>query len=209
MVGERDRILTLINYVESLGLEVNYGKNKARGNKGFFRVKSEKYRIDISKDLDSTETLRVLVHEFSHYIHYMNDKTLKSLDFLDKEIDDVLMEELISLTVDSIPKETIKPLFDMQTALKKTIVELQGHKFDIFKLSELRIKKRMLNSVNNKISRINRYYNSATELFARSMEEFILNNETFQSKAPNLFNVYTNYVNKNSLLLNFIKNVKI
>ena len=37
MVSERNRIIRLKEYFESLGIEVNIGKNKARGNKGFFR----------------------------------------------------------------------------------------------------------------------------------------------------------------------------
>ena len=36
MASERNRILDVLNYVESCGIEVNIGKNKARGNKGFF-----------------------------------------------------------------------------------------------------------------------------------------------------------------------------
>lgn len=207
MASERDRILNLINYIESLGLEVNCGKNKARGNKGFFRVKSDDYRIDISKNLDEKETLRVLVHEFSHYIHYVNDKSLKTLNFLNTDIDDILMEELISVTVDSVPKETVRPLFEMQMALKKSIAELGCPSFNLYKQAELKMKKRMLNSINSKISRINRYYNSTTELFARSMEKFILEKDKFQMIAPNLFRIYTEYANKNSQLLNFIKNV--
>ena len=84
------------------------------------------------------------MHEFAHYVHYTYDKTLKSLDFIIDENDE-LTEELIKLTVDSI---------------------------------------------NSKISRLNRYYNSPTELFARSMEAYILNREVFLKKAPNLAKHY-------------------
>ena len=36
MADKRDRILELTKYIESLGVQVNLGKNKARGNKGIF-----------------------------------------------------------------------------------------------------------------------------------------------------------------------------
>lgn len=204
MVSERDRILKLSEYVESLGLVVNIGKNKARGNKGFFTVKSEKFRIDLSKDLSDAEALRVLVHEFSHYIHYKNDMTLKSLKFLNAEIDNVLMEELISITVNLIPKETVKPLFDLRETLKKEIKTLQNQKSSMFMQFELQSRQKKLNSINRKISKINRYYNSITELFARSMECFMLKTEEFKLQAPNLHKVYLNYVKTDSEISNFI-----
>ena len=200
MVSERDRILKLSEYLESLGLVVNLGKNKARGNKGFFAVKSEKFRIDLSKDLSDAEALRVLVHEFSHYIHYKNDKTLKSLSFLNAEINDTLMEELIATTVESIPKETVKPLFELQETLKKEIGVLQNQKFGLLTGLDIQSKQKILNSINRKISKINRYYNSMTELFARSMEKFLLEVDDFKLKYPNLYILYSNFTKYNSEL---------
>lgn len=205
MVSDRDRILKLREYLESLGLVVNLGRNKARGNKGFFAVKSEKFRIDLSKDLSDAEALRVLVHEFSHYIHYKNDKTLKSLNFLNAEIDDVLMEELISTTVDLIPKETIKPLFDLRETLKKEIKTKQNQKFSLFMQFELQSSQKKLYRINRKISKINRYYNSMTELFARSMEEFLLKTEAFKLKAPNLYLLYSDFLKSDEVLSNLKK----
>ena len=55
----------LIKYIKSLGLIVNTG-TKARGHKGFFLEN----RIDISKELVDDKIIPVLLHEFTHYIHY-------------------------------------------------------------------------------------------------------------------------------------------
>ena len=83
MASERNRILNLIEYIQSYGITVNIGKNKAQVNKGFFKVTNkEKYRIDIAKGLDEISILSCLVHEFSHFIHYKYDNTLKNLDFI-------------------------------------------------------------------------------------------------------------------------------
>lgn len=209
MASERNRILNLINYLESLDIKTNWGKNKAQGNKGFFRVKSNQYRIDISKNLSDSEALRVLVHEFAHYIHFKNDKTLKTLDFLNIKINDDITEELISITVDSIPKETIEPLFKLKNELKNSIKEIQSNKSNFITNIELNSKQKILNRINAKISRINRYYNSPTELFARSMEKFILEPEDFKKSAPLLHKIYSDYINRDIILLNFINNAKI
>ena len=205
MVSERDRILGLIEYLKSLDIEVNFRKNKARGNKGFFKVKSDKFRIDISKELSDAEALRVLVHEFSHYVHYLNDKTLKSLDFLNLKFDEKIEDELISITVDLIPKDSIKPLFEMQKKIKKEINELQSQKINLISRMELNAKQKLLNRVNSRISRMNRYYNSKTELFARSIEMYAFDVDTFKDKAPNTYQYYENFINNNKLMLNFFK----
>lgn len=205
MVSERDRILGLIEYLKSLDIEVNFRKNKARGNKGFFKVKSDKFRIDISKELSDAEALRVLVHEFSHYVHYLNDKTLKSLDFLNLKFDEKFEDELISITVDLIPKDSIKPLFEMQKKIKKEINELQSQKINLISRMELNAKQKLLNRVNSRISRMNRYYNSKTELFARSIEMYAFDVDTFKDKAPNTYQYYENFINNNKLMLNFFK----
>ena len=111
MVSERDRIIELSRYFNSLGIEVNIGKNKAQGNKGFFKSQGDSFRIDISKGLDDAAILSTLVHEYAHYIHYQYDKSLKALGFLTTNFTDVMQEELLNLTVLSIPKESIKPFF--------------------------------------------------------------------------------------------------
>lgn len=183
MACERNRILETTQYLESLGIEVNIGKNKARGNKGFFKAYDKNFRIDIAKNQSEETVLKTLVHEFAHYVHYTYDKTLKSLDFIIDE-DDELTEELIKLTVDSISKNSIAPIFKAKEEIK---AEIAKSSLNIFKQKFLQ---KELKRINSKISRLNRYYNSATELFARSMEAYILNREVFLKKAPNLAKHY-------------------
>ena len=70
MASERNRILNCVNFLEKQGIRVNIGKNKARGNKGFFKVGRDLYRIDVAKGLDDEVIISTLCHEFSHFIHY-------------------------------------------------------------------------------------------------------------------------------------------
>lgn len=177
MACERNRIVELIDYLSSLGVDVNIAKNKARGNKGFFRVKDENFRIDIAKGLSDDAVLSVLIHESAHFIHYQYDKKLKSLGFILDSCGDDVTEELISLTVDSIPKDSIRHLFEAKESLKSQSINPI-------------LKKRALNSINSKISRLNRYYNSPTELFARSLETYLTDRNKFSKKAPLLLESY-------------------
>lgn len=193
MACQRNRIVEFIEYLSSLGVEVNWGKNKARGNKGFFKVRDGRFRIDISKNLSDEAALSVLVHEAAHYIHYQYDKKLKSLSFILSNHNMDIEEELISLTVDSIPKESVKPLFEARDNLKN---DLKGK---VITPCELIIKKRALNNLNSRISRLNKYYNSPTELFARSIEAFILNKEYFSAKAPLLYKEYIKAIETNEI----------
>ena len=105
MASERNRVTRLAEYITSLGVIVNIGKNKARGNKGIFCKKRDGYRIDISENIDADSTLSTLLHEFAHYIHYCNDSTLSSLDFVFKDLSELEQEELIKITVQNVPKE--------------------------------------------------------------------------------------------------------
>jgi len=254
MVSERDRILELVKYFNSLGIKVNIGKNRAQGNKGFFKVINGDFRIDVSKDLSDDAVLRTLVHEFSHYIHYINDKTLKSLEFILGENWEEYLDELIELTVDSIPKQTISPLFDAKNTLKSEINELEallinqnpnfikgksnsdiekkiikaGYKhllkYDRVKVSgflgykiltidsvdnlsedlvlylKLKSKERMLKRVNSRMSKMNKYYNSPTELLARAFEMYMFNRETVYKKAPNVFLAIENTITSQKIL---------
>lgn len=186
MACERNRILDITQYFESLGIEVNIGKNKARGNKGFFKADNQNFRIDIAKGQTEETIIRTLVHEFAHYVHYSYDKTLKSLDFIINE-DDNLTEELIKLTVDSIPKESVAPIFQAKDKIKSEIKKLPKSLTNKLKLNFLQ---KELNRINSRISRLNKYYNSPTELFARSIETYILDKEVFRKKAPNLAKYY-------------------
>lgn len=111
MASERNRVTRLAEYITSLGVIVNIGKNKARGNKGIFCKKRDGYRIDISENIDADSTLSTLLHEFAHYIHYCNDSTLSSLDFVFKDLSELEQEELIKITVQNVPKEFASSLY--------------------------------------------------------------------------------------------------
>lgn len=250
MANKRNRILELTNYLESYGITVNIAKNKAQGKKGFFKIKDNNYRIDIAKGLDEEETIRTLSHEFAHFIHYKHDNTLKSLSFIFPDNDDVL-EELISITVNSIVKDSIKPIFDEIEKLKKEITfyteeikkEIPEYKIgsicnilekkikrtslkyllkkDIVKIigpfsSEilnvnllkgnsieekyviLKSKLRSLKRLKSRVSALNKYYNTPTELFARSFEAFIYEENYLKENSPIIFNCYKNFTTKNN-----------
>lgn len=239
MVSERNRILRLKEYFESLGIEVNIGKNKARGNKGFFRgTNNGTYRIDISKNISEEETLSVLLHEFAHFVHFKHDKTLSSLDFAFDNLTDTMNEELVNVTVKKIPKNEAKALFEKKDKLASEIKEMSKQikqtypdfklsapykKFerhfslplryllkydrinfnniiysvenlgkDFYELSEeeilyvkIKSKQRMIGRINGRISKLNRYYNNPTELFARFVELFYSDKNCAELVAPN------------------------
>ncbi|MBQ7764042.1 hypothetical protein IJ384_01595 [bacterium] len=259
MVSKRNRYITLINFIESCGLEVNIGKNKAQGNKGFFKVKNQKYRIDISKNLEDEELLGVLAHEFAHFVHYQYNNKLNSLNFIFPEYNEELEEELIKITVDSIDKKTIEPLFNQIEVLKKEIQTTEEALITSFsnnkKLPEISLmlekkikssnlkyllkydnvkvienfqekvysidylsvekpeecyilhksKQRALKRLNSRISRLNRYYNSTTELFARAVELFFTNKTKLFKLAPRTYNILENSIKSNKVpfLTNF------
>ena len=125
MACERDRIINLTDYIKSFGIEVNIGKNKARGNNGYFKFRGKSsYRIDVSKNLSKDKLLAVLLHEFAHFIHYNHDSSLKSLDFIFDDFSDVIKEELIRITVLNVPKETAENLYKNKNEVHKDITEL-------------------------------------------------------------------------------------
>ncbi len=126
MVSERDRVKNLIKYLESLGIEVNIGKNKARGNKGFFMRRNNVFRIDIAKNMPQEELLKVLLHEFAHYFHSKYDRALLSLDFLFGEYTEEIHNELVNVTVKSVPKDFASALFSQKELLKNQIHELSN-----------------------------------------------------------------------------------
>lgn len=249
MACERNRIVVLTQYLQSLGIDVNIGKNKARGNKGVFIGAKNKYRIDISKNLEEDKILSVIVHEFSHYVHFCYDKTLNSLEFIFDDYDEEIEEELINITVLSVPKDVASKLFDTKETLKKEIKELSALiksnysdfklstpllplerslkipvkyllkydrirvfnkiysieklKEDFEYLSEIQIayimiksKQRMLKRINSRISKLNKYYNNPTELFARFAEYYFLKQEEalkIAPKATQLMNMVIDY----------------
>ena len=139
MASERNRIIDCINYLESLGITVNVGKNKARGNKGIFMHNADNFRIDIRKLETEKEILSVLIHEFSHYIHFLHDKTLKSLEFAFGEYSEDIHEELINVTVQSLPKKYAKQLFKEKESADSDIkaqAKILKSKFADFKISK-------------------------------------------------------------------------
>lgn len=176
MACQRDGIIKIVEYLESLGIIVNLGKNKARGNKGFFKVKGSQYRIDIANNVDEEDVLPLLVHEFAHYLHYSYDRSLKSLGFIFDNNEDDLQEEMIALTVQRISKKSIEPLFKAKSELEQEILNTSG--------VALELRKHALRRINSKISRLNRYYNQPTELFARAMEMYFTSNSSCRKFAP-------------------------
>ena len=96
MACSRDTTLIkneLIRYISSLGITVKT-VTKARGNKGFFK----EGRIDVSKNLDDDSAVRVLVHEFSHYINYKLDNKLQNLKTVLGNDSEIIRKELSEVT---------------------------------------------------------------------------------------------------------------
>lgn len=260
MVSERNRILDIVEYIESCGIEVNLKKNKARGNKGFFSAKGVDFRIDIAKGQSDANTLSILAHEFAHFLHYRYDNTLKSLEFVFSQFDEIIEEELLKITVEAIPASMAKSLFEQKETLKTEIAELSkeltksnrlslskaeqatfekqikysplkyllkhdkvkvidGFKESFYSIdslernSEMNLyiilnsKKRALQRINTRINRLNKYYNSPTELFARAFELLITNEEKLLSLAPNVHKAFMYLLEQDSipLMTNFYK----
>ena len=235
MACERNRILILKEYLSSLGISLNIGKNKARGHKGIFMRSFNNYRIDISDNVPEGNVISVVLHEFAHYIHYSGDKTLKTLDFFFDDFNDDIKEELIKITVNEVPKDFASALYSQKNGLSdeiKTLAkEIKLYESD-FKLSEkykkyekrisypyryllkydrvkfggkfysveklkdyplsedeilyllIKSKQRAISRINSKISRLNKYYNSPSELFARFIASYYTNPEYTLVTAP-------------------------
>ena len=54
MVSTRNRILNLVDYIESTGIVVNIGKNKAQGNKGFFKDKQKLRELTTTRSAEGS-----------------------------------------------------------------------------------------------------------------------------------------------------------
>ncbi len=121
MACKRNRSVALKEYLKTLGVDVNIGKTKARGNKGIFICGQEKYRIDISKDLPDEKILPVICHEFAHFVHYTYDSSLKTLDFVFEDMTDENWEELVNITVKDIPKDFAANLYSKKDELNQEI----------------------------------------------------------------------------------------
>ncbi len=236
MACERNRILILIlkEYLSSLGISLNIGKNKARGHKGIFMRSYNNYRIDISDNVLEDNIISVVLHEFAHYIHYLGDRTLKSLDFFFDNFNDDIKEELIKITVNEVPKDFASALYTKKNVLSEEIktlvknikcyepnfklsekhkeyerisypfryllkydrVKFDGKLYSVDKLNDyplseeeilyllIKSKQRAISRINSKISRLNKYYNSPSELFARFIASYYTNPEYTSEAAP-------------------------
>ena len=242
MACQRNRSIELADYITSFGIDVNIGKNKARGNKGIFINRNNSFRIDINKSIKNEEELiKILVHEFAHFVHSKYDKTLQSLNFAFGNYNEEIQEELIKITVEEVPKTTAKELFNIKNSLDSEIKSMTKdlkYNYPDFKLSEpynklekglplyakyllkydrvrvfnkvysidkldnlkdeqiayikLKSKQRSLKRVNSRISKLNRYYNQPTELFARFADVYCTNPELANKLAPNACRQFEN-----------------
>ena len=152
MVNQRNRVIKLKKYLETIGIEINIGKNKARGNKGVFVSVNNNYRIDIAKSMSDEDIFSTMLHEYTHFVHYKYDKTLKSFDFMFPDFSDEMMQELINISVEYVPKEFAAKLFNTKDKINSEIQQLQLLiKKDIpnFQLSKpcIKIENRMTNIV--------------------------------------------------------------
>ena len=233
---QRNRIEELSEYLASLGITVNIGKTKARGNKGVFLYGSSGCRIDVAKNTTEKEQLSVILHEFAHYVHFCYDKSLNSLDFIFNNYTNQIDEELVAVTVASVPKDAAAKFFNQKHDFKNKIKELSliiKRKYPDYKISEsykpierklnmsflyllrydkvkiwntvysidnidkyseldtctvayLKLKhyQRLVKKINAKISRLNRYYNNKSELFARFIELYFIDRELLLKTAP-------------------------
>ena len=255
MACERNRIIELKEYLSSLGISVNIGKNKARGHKGFFMHSFDDYRIDIAKGLPQENIISVILHEFAHYIHYSYDKTLCSLNFIFGDFTDEIKEELIKITVQEIPKNFAEALYTSKSSLNEEIKDIAGKikkikpdfklsetdksierninyplkyllkydrvkfagklysldKLDEYRLGEaeilyllLKSKQRAVKRINSRISKLNRYYNNPTELFARFLDSYYTKSEYTKRTAPIACSILTESKNPYIEKLNHI-----
>ena len=76
---------------------------------------------------------------------------------------------------------------------------------------KLKSRRRNLKKINTKISRLNKYYNSTTELFARSFELYITDKKLLNKIAPKVADAYEQVLSKNCIpmLSNFVSKVNV
>ncbi|MCQ2754638.1 MAG: hypothetical protein MJ231_06290, partial [bacterium] len=74
---------------------------------------------------------------------------------------------------------------------------------DVIFYIKIKSLQRKLKRINSRISRQNRYYNSKTEMFARSLQTYICDYEKCSKIAPNVTNIYNEIIaSKKIKLLN-------
>ena len=112
----------MVNFVRSLGLDVNTN-TKARGHQGFFL----KNRIDISSNICFKRKIEVLIHEFTHYIHYQIDPSITkshgSLSILFPNSDVERIESELFRVTKFIDQN--KALHTLYTQREKTLDEIK------------------------------------------------------------------------------------
>jgi hypothetical protein len=227
----------LVDYLSELGLDIHTG-TKARGNNGFFR----NGRIDVSKKLDDNSAIRVILHEFAHYVNSLLDEKFKnSFVLFNSEFNE--FEEELSVVTNFVDENSLcKKLLDEREKVKKTIKNLANSirvEYPNFALSEefkpfkkysrwsnvsylekhdrvklinwfstkiysisnvkedfpnipevfvhylnLRSKQRKRARITSRISKLNKYYYSPTELFARFVEGLYVDREFVKELAP-------------------------
>ena len=122
MVGTRNETLIkneLIRYISSLGIDVKT-LTKARGNRGFFK----EGRIDVSKTLDDYSAVKVLIHEFAHYVHHQIDNKMQSLEKVLGQDNETIRNELLQVTMFVDKNSVCKKLNTERERLKLRIKTL-------------------------------------------------------------------------------------
>ena len=129
----------IIEYLKSLEIEVKTN-TKARGNNGIY----QKNRIDIARGLDEEKAISVLVHEFTHHIHYKIDKDFiknggsianifntSDITEIQKELENItnLIDKSSKLNIFLNAKtETSNTIKSMQSAIQRDFPEFQRSK---------------------------------------------------------------------------------
>ena len=81
---------------------------------------------------------------------------------------------------------------------------LENEGFDdeeILNYLKLKSVQRMIRRINSKISRLNRYYNSPTELLARSFEYYIKDEASMKNYAPNIYKRYNDIAKNDEIYI--------
>ncbi len=115
----------LINYLESIGLEVNTS-TKARGHQGFY----VRNRIDVSKNVNEDRIIPVLLHEFAHYIHSCLESGMEknggSLEVIfDDDNSSFYVDELLAVTNFVDKNSKFEKLRSHQDLIKEKIKEYE------------------------------------------------------------------------------------
>ena len=112
-----------INFLNKNKIEINT-HTKARGHLGIFF----KNRIDVAKNLDECQSVRVMAHEYAHYIHSKIEsdmaKTHGNLEILFRsqaQDIEIIQKELYQLTLQVDKNASLKKFSDERLRLKSFI----------------------------------------------------------------------------------------